>query len=654
MMKRFWGLGLIFGTAAQLMTAGAVSAADIHDPKNVGWAFRYGLTDKAFAKAWDTYKNRGYMPIDIDTFQGKGRRYSGVWQRNVDGRKWVSFRNLTSKKFGEHWKNFRSKGYRLIDQDMDIVGGKLRYSMVMVENKEGLNWSSNRNMSSEKLSQVFNEKKKTHMPIDIDAVEANGKMLYSVIWVENKPRKDWAQLRDMTPKTYGEKFKEFRKKGFRVADLDCYARNGKLTYAAIWEKNTPGRGWGASRGMTATDLSNRWRRLSDQGMRVIDIEQCPAANGKGVRYAGVWRENGDRLDWPGRKDAQKLLADFADNNPAVPGVSAAIVSQGKVIFRGGRGFADDEKNIEAHGGSVYRMASLAKSVTGALGFAMQNANEVNLNTRTDMILNGLGTNHQHTVLNLLNNTGCVGHYNDIPGDQTSDQTQYESAQLALSEKQEGVIASNDAILSSCTPGNRNEYSTPGYTIAAAALEASGEDDFPTLLRKYITDIKGLRLPTMRVETRSGPESKGNLVKLYERNANQAYTAVTDEEFENNSWRWGGGGLQSSPVDYARFADGLLREKYFPRSVLNQMWTGSAASSSYGSGWNLRFANNDPTDTLIAVSKRGRQQAGLAHVRIDPVNNISVVAMTNGTFNSQEGSIISDLTADLMTLAAANP
>lgn len=650
MTKRFLGLGIIVGTAAQLLSAGPLQSADIHDPSNVGWAFRYGLSDKAYGGAWKAYKERGYFPIDIDTFQTNGPRYSGAWQRNTDGRKWVSFRNLTSKKFGEHWKTYSAKGYRPIDQDMDIVGGKLRYSLIMVENRERLKWSSNRNMSSAQFSKTFDEKKKTHKPIDIDAVEADGKMLYSVIWVENKPRRDWAELRDMTPKVYGEKFKSFRGQGYRVADLDCYTRNGKLTYAAIWEKNAPGRGWGASRGMTANDLRNRWRRLSDQGMRVIDIEQCPAADGRGTRYAAVWRENGNRLDWPGRKDAEKRLTEFI-GNAAAPGVSAAIISKGKIIFRGGRGFADAEKEIRAHGGTIYRIASLAKSVTGALGFAMQNAGVINLDDRTDSIVNGLGSNHRHTVLDLLQNNGCIGNYSDVPGDEASDQTQYASAQSVLTDKQNGVLASNNAIYNPCTPGNNNKYSTHGYTIAAAAMEIKGKEDFPMLLRRYITSGKGTTLPTLRAETRDGPESDGELAKLYEKSATSRFRPVTAAEFENDSWKWAGGGLEASPVDYARFGDALLRNRYFPASVRSQMWSGSSANGGYGAGWNLTFAADG---TLTAVSKRGRQQAALAHIRIDPVNDIVVVAMTNGTYTSAEGSIISQLTNNLMTLARANP
>lgn len=649
-MKWFLSLGLIVCTATQLVLTGNLSAADIHDPSSVGWAFRYGLSDKAYANAWKAYKKSGYLPIDIDTFQSKSPRYSGIWQKNTDGRDWVSFRNLTSKKFGEHWKAYSAKGYRPIDQDMDIVGGKLRYSLIMVENKEGLKWRSNRNMTNAQFKKNFDARKKTHKPIDIDAVESNGKMLYSIIWVENKAGEDWAQLRNMTPSNFGEKFKTYRDKGFRVAELDCYTRKGKLTYAAIWEKNTPGRGWSVSRGMTAKELRNKRRRLTDQGLRVIDIERCPAANGKGTRYSAVWRENGSRRDWPGRKDAERSLAEFVGNNQA-PGVSAAIISGGKIIFRGGRGFADREKDIRAHGGSIYRIASLAKSVTGALGFSMQNAGVIDLSERTDAIVSGLGSSHRHTVLDLLQNNGCVGNYSDVPGDEDSDQTQYVSAQSVLKDKQDGLLASNNAIYSPCTAGNNNKYSTHGYTLAAAALEIKGKEDFPMLLRRYITTGKGTTLRTMRAETRDGPDSAGELVKLYGKKSSGGYQPITAAEFKNDSWKWAGGGIQASPVDYARFGNALLRNRYFPASVRTQMWSGSSANGGYGAGWNLTFAADG---TLTAVSKRGRQQASLAHIRIDLVNDIVVVAMTNGTYTSSEGSIISQLTNNLLSLARANP
>ena len=117
----------------------------------------------------------------------------------------------------------------------------------MVQNKERLKWKSNRNLTSAQFSENFKANKGAYKPIDVDAVEINGQMRYSIIWLENKNGQGWVELRDMSPSTYGKKFDQFRRQGYRVADLDCYARGGKLTYAAIWEKNQPGRAWAARR-----------------------------------------------------------------------------------------------------------------------------------------------------------------------------------------------------------------------------------------------------------------------------------------------------------------------------------------------------------------------------------------------------------------------
>jgi len=637
-------LPLILGT--QFFFSNTAMAEDFQDPASVGWKFRYNQSSNNFSNTWKKYKKDGYIPIDLETDKLGGVKYSGVWQKNTDGRGWRSYRNLTSSQFGERWKEWKDKGYRPIDIDTEVINGKLRYSLVMVRNKEGLKWASNRNLTGAQFSEKFNARKNSYKPVDIDAVEVNGTMRYSVIWLENKPRKGWYLHRNMTPAAYGQKFRKYRNQGYRVADLDCYRRNGKLTYTAIWEKNQAGRGWAAYREMSSQGFRNKWKENNDKGMRIVDIEICPAKNGNGVQYAAVWRENSARYDWKGRTDAQKELTDFLSNNNA-PSISAVVISKGKVVFRSGSGFADREKNIKAHSGTVYRSASISKAITGVLGFDMQDAGIINLNQRTDTIIPSLASQHNHTVLQLLQNTGCISHYSGVPGNENSDQTQYASARTTLSDKQNGVLQSNSAVYSPCTAGNNYRYSTHGYTIAAAALEARGGRNFSVLLRQRISSPLGLS--SLRAETRTSGASSGDLAKLYSNGVNGTYTAVSNSAFQNNSWKWGGGGIQSSPLDLARFGNALLDNRLFPKSVRDQMWSGSSTRASYAAGWDT---NSTSTPTL--VRKAGSQQGSLAHIRIDVDDDIVVVAMTNSSVSGAPASIMSGLTSDLMTIAQANP
>lgn len=635
MLNRFWSLiGCAFAPALAVgLAAGAAQAQDFHDPESIAWKFRYGLSDTAYSQAWEQYKKENFIPIDIEMDNG-GEDYSGVWQKNTDGRAWVSWRKLTDEQFHKNWDEYRKKGYRPIDQDAEMIDGKLLYSLIMVQNKEGLDWVSNRNLTSEQFSQNFATNKAKYKPIDVDAIEVGGKMLYSIIWLENKPNQGWVELRDMTPESYGQKFEEYRQQGYRVAELDCYKRNGNLNYAAIWEKNQAGRGWAALRQMSAQSLRNNWHKYSDQGMRIVDIELCPANSGGGTEYAAVWRENEDRYDWRGREQAEQALSAYA-SNAGIPGVGVAIIRNGRVIFRGGAGFADKDKNITAHSGTIYRLASVAKAVTGTLAYDLEQAGTINLDNRTDTIISGLGTQHTHTVRQLLQNTGCVEHYTSDGLDDNGTQVQYATSQAALNGHMGGAMKTNSWIIPGCSLGTRN-YSTHGYTLAAAALENRANATFANLIKTRIADPLGL--DTLRAEVRSSPDSSGERATI-----NSGTAKVSQAQFENVSWKAGGSGMESSALDLALFGDGVLRNRYFPQATRDQMWSGGTGNGR-ANGWSLNAG-------ATQASKGGDNQGSDSHIRIDIANGVTVVALTNTNPPPVETSA---LTQQLLNIALANP
>ena len=184
-----------------LVVIGSAAAQGFEDPLSIAWKFGYALSDATYHARWEEYKNEGYLPIQTEMDNG-GAIYSGVWQKNTDGRGWASWRRLTSDKFHQYWDEYRLKGYRPIDQSSEVIGGNLLYSLIMVENKEGLGWISRRNLTTQQFSTEFAQYSPNYKPIDIDAIEFGGTMYYSIIWLENRSRQGWVELRDMTPDVY--------------------------------------------------------------------------------------------------------------------------------------------------------------------------------------------------------------------------------------------------------------------------------------------------------------------------------------------------------------------------------------------------------------------------------------------------------------------
>ena len=136
-------LGL--STALNLPALGEIIA----DPDSVSWASRSNMTSDDFADEFAERKDNGYMLTDIEVNEVSGKqRVSGVWQKNIDGRKWAEYRNMTHERFSERWNEFNDKGYRLIDQESYVLGGNRYYAGIWIENVEGYKWKSYRNLTN--------------------------------------------------------------------------------------------------------------------------------------------------------------------------------------------------------------------------------------------------------------------------------------------------------------------------------------------------------------------------------------------------------------------------------------------------------------------------------------------------------------------------
>jgi len=605
-----------------LITVSSIEASVIKFEKNIAWASFRDLSSTEFGKKFKKYK-KDYILIDTDTYKvGSTIKYAMVWRKNTDNRKWAAFRNMSSKVYKKKWASFRDKGYRPTDIESYIVKGKQQYSGIWVKNKEGYGWTSKRDLTASEYGTFFQQQKsKGYRVVDIEVYQTRNGLRYAAIWVQNKENVAWAQNRDMSRKAYQEKVDKYSKQGYLLLDFEVYKVGRIEKYAAIWEKRS-GYSNQIRTNRTSLEFANLWREYRDKGYRLIDFERYQTKSGD--RYGGIWIENASRMKYRKKGQIDALIKKYrSDNN--LPGISVAVVKDGKMIYRRGFGHANKEAKKVAHGESVYLAASISKVIGGTIAAKLQEKGQLNLNNTTLSYLtnvsqsNGsqvtLPASHKHTVAQLFAHLGCIQAYS---GPEPSTQ-HYVKAIDALSQIWNAPFVSN------CTTGSSYNYSTHGFTYLAAVLEKVTGKTSAQLVQSEIAVPQGLSSMRAMFASASVP---ANYERVKPYNNNNTPTSLS-----NNSWKIFGGGIETSPVDLAWFGWKVLDGKIVSKTTRdNVLWKRVNPSFVRGIGWRV------PTIDGKKVAEHGGSFKGTqTFMRVYRDNGLVIAIMTNRK-NQTTGSL----------------
>lgn len=574
----------------------------VFDPDEVSWTSVRDMTGSVFGDYFGTKKKQGYMVVDleVDVIDGE-YRVGAIFKSNTDSRAWKSLRNLTSDEFHEEWLEAREDGLRPVDQETYVFDGTRYYAGVWIENSEGYDWASYRNVTGEVYGERFERYRDAgFMPVDVEAYETGVGMRYAAVWVENAEGHAWEQWRNLTSQEFSSKFDVY-KDDFRMLDVESYPTPWGQRYAGIWIENVNGRRWIERRDMTATTFGNRWSRYLDMGYRLVDYEKYPSPSGP--RYAGIWRQNSDRPGWEPRAAIDARIMQELDDFD-VPGISVAIARDGEMLYRRGFGFADVEEGIWMDSRHVQRLASVSKAVAGVLLLEMVEAREVDLDDESGDLIPGLPAHHTHTVGQLASNRGCVRHYED--GEDGFAGDEFDTALEAAEEFWDDPLV--------CTPGEVF-YSTHGYTILAAALEQiAGTSAEQLLLDRLTTPFD---LDTLRTEELDDDSVRRAKIYSWDGDEND------EESREALDWKEYGGGMEASALDLTRFGVKLADGAILGPDELDELWTPPDNESRYAHGWYARTQ-----DGHAVVDKDGVQKGARSYIRIYPDDEIVISVLTN--------------------------
>lgn len=298
----------------------------------------------------------------------------------------------------------------------------------------------------------------------------------------------------------------------------------------------------------------------------------------------------------------------------IPGLSLAVVRDGKIVKAEGYGLANVELNVPATPQTVYKIGSVSKQFIAAGIVLLVQENKINLDDRIGKFLEGTPDAWKEiTVRQLLTHTSGI--VREAPGfDPLKIQTDAD------------VIKSAYSLPLGFAPGERSEYSNTGYfALAEIVRKASGKP-----WEDFLTERFFAPLAMNATRTTTVTEIVQNRADGYAWRNNKLQNA--DEFIALRP----SGAFLSNVLDLAKWDAALYTDKILASSVRNQMWEAvklnNGRTHPYGFGWYL--------DT-VGGRKLVRHGGSLPGFRAEFVrftdDKLSIIILANGD-NANLGSV----------------
>jgi CubicO group peptidase (beta-lactamase class C family) len=325
--------------------------------------------------------------------------------------------------------------------------------------------------------------------------------------------------------------------------------------------------------------------------------QAPAAD----RAAAIER---------GRALARALVSD-----DTLPGLSVAVGIGGEIVWAEGFGWADVAQRQPVTPTTLFRVGSVAKPMTAAAAGLLHQRGRLDLDAPVRTYVPEFPEKPWPvTTRQLLGHLGGIRHYAS------------ESEVLGrphCGDVREGLpIFANDSL--AAAPGTRYLYTSFGYVVASAALQAAAGEPYADFMRREIFAPLGMR--------HTIPETAGQPVPdratFYVRGQ-----SLTPAPHDDDSCVLAGGGYLSTPSDLVRFGFGMLAGELLSPETVRMLWTpqqlDSGASTGYGMGWMARAARLRADAPAIPMVGHGGSSVGAkTSFMVFPEQRMVVAVVTN--------------------------
>ncbi len=318
---------------------------------------------------------------------------------------------------------------------------------------------------------------------------------------------------------------------------------------------------------------------------------------------------------------------------SIPGMSAAVAVNGKIVWSEGFGEADLENHVPVRTTTLFRLASVSKMITVAAVARLVEEGRLELDAPVQKYVPDFPEKPWPvTARQLAAHVAGIRHYRD--DDPISD------CNKPFPTLVEGLkIFQDDALL--FQPGTAHSYSSYGYNLLGAVVEGASGKDYLAFLQEGVLDPLGMR---HTVADRNKPVIEGR-ARFYEVSDDKQVVNATCIDV---SYKWPGGGMLATAEDVARLGSAFLKPGFLKPETLKLVFTplrlasGEESPRHEGLGW--RIVTREDGGRVFQHS--GSQEGARAYAYLDENSGVAVALLSNmyGMYGEKESGEIAALFA----------
>jgi len=276
----------------------------------------------------------------------------------------------------------------------------------------------------------------------------------------------------------------------------------------------------------------------------------------------------------------------------------------------GYGYADLENKSPAKAESAYRLASVTKPMTALAVLQLVEKGKIDLDAEVQTYVPYFPKKQWPvTVRQVLGHLGGISHYKNPTNELHIKERRSTREAVAIFESFDLVAE----------PGTRYSYSSYGYNLLGAIIEAASGMSYGEYMRQNIWQPLGMANTRMDDPLDVIP----NRVRGYQLVNGQ----VKNSEFIDISSRFAAGGTRSTVPDLLKFAKGVMEGKLLKPDTMNVMATSMSTRAgrltNYGLGW-----QTTPYNGRYMLVHSGGQQETRTLLYILPARKMALAVGVN--------------------------